>query len=61
MRAANKPHVDSSKRESQRGTTFAKGGRDRMFKEQSAGPARAGQTDARMDGHRRDRGTSMFQ
>jgi hypothetical protein len=44
MRASNKPHVDSSKHQSERGAKFAKGGQDKMFKEQSAGQARAGQT-----------------
>jgi hypothetical protein len=44
MRAANKPHVDSSKHQAERGAKFAKGGKDRMFGEQSAGQARAGQT-----------------
>src|SRR5262245_21332913 len=40
----NTKAVDRWKRESQRGTTFARGGNDRMFKEQAAGPAKPGQT-----------------
>jgi hypothetical protein len=44
MRASNKPHVDSSKHQSERGAKFAKGGKDKMFGEQSAGPAKSGIT-----------------
>jgi hypothetical protein len=40
---ANKLHVDESKKERQRPAALAKGGKDRMFKEQAAGPARSGQ------------------
>jgi hypothetical protein len=44
MRAVSKPHVDSSKHQSERGAKFAKGGKDKMFPEQAAGPARPRQT-----------------
>jgi hypothetical protein len=35
-------NVDKSKKESQRDTTFARGGRAKMFKQQAAGPDRPG-------------------
>jgi hypothetical protein len=41
---ANRLHVDETKRDRQRPAALAKGGKDKMFGEQSAGPARSGQT-----------------
>jgi hypothetical protein len=40
----NRLHVDETKKERQRPAALAKGGKDKMFGEQAAGPARAGQT-----------------
>jgi hypothetical protein len=39
-----KPSVNASKHDRQRDAAFTKGGDDRMFKKQAAGPAKAGQT-----------------
>ena len=41
---ANKPPVEGSKRDQQRGATFAEGGDRRMFKEQAANPAKSSTT-----------------
>jgi hypothetical protein len=40
----NKLHVDETKKDRQRPAALARGGKDKMFGEQSAGPARSGQT-----------------
>jgi hypothetical protein len=40
----NKLHVDQTKRDRQRPAALAKGGQDKMFKEQAAGPAKSGIT-----------------
>jgi hypothetical protein len=44
MVAAKRLSVNKTKKEAQRPTTYSKGGGDRMFKEQAAGPDRPGNT-----------------
>jgi hypothetical protein len=41
---ANKLQLDETKKDRERPAALAKGGKDKMFGEQSAGPARPGQT-----------------
>jgi hypothetical protein len=42
IRRTNKPSIDRSKHDRQHGVAFARGGADRMFKGQAAGPAKPG-------------------
>jgi hypothetical protein len=44
MRVSNKPHVDASKRDRERGKTFARGGDDHMLGSVPAEAAPAGRT-----------------